>query len=166
MAVDEEDAEDELVDARVADVQVEGVVADEEDEAQGPALGEGVADDEAYDLGQGAGFYVNATRQPWSKHYHMYDYVTRELPALVERELPLVPGLRAISGHSMGGHGALTLALRHPQLQGDQVEAGDLLGDRVLDLPVDMVLLAVGLVPDPTTQRIAEMIGLAQDDDG
>ena len=69
---------------------------------------------DSYDLGQGAGFYVNATRQPWSKHYHMYDYVTRELPALVERELPLVTGLRAISGHSMGGHGALICALKNP----------------------------------------------------
>ena len=69
---------------------------------------------ERYDMGQGAGFYVNATRQPWSKHYHMYDYVTRELPALVERELPLVAGLRAISGHSMGGHGALICALKNP----------------------------------------------------
>ena len=69
---------------------------------------------ERYDLGQGAGFYVNATRQPWSKHYHMYDYVTRELPALVERQLPLVAGLRAISGHSMGGHGALICALKNP----------------------------------------------------
>ena len=68
---------------------------------------------DSYDLGQGAGFYVNATRQPWSKHYHMYDYVTRELPALVERELPLVTGLRAISGHSMGGHGALICALKN-----------------------------------------------------
>lgn len=69
---------------------------------------------ERYDLGQGAGFYVNATRQPWSKHYHMYDYVTRELPALVEASLPLVAGLRSISGHSMGGHGALICALKNP----------------------------------------------------
>jgi S-formylglutathione hydrolase len=77
--------------------------------------GEGVPDAvDRYDLGQGAGFYVNATRQPWSKHYHMYDYVTQELPALVERELPLVPGRRAISGHSMGGHGALVCALKNP----------------------------------------------------
>ena len=67
-----------------------------------------------YDLGQGAGFYVNATRPPWSKHYHMYDYITRELPALVEAGLPLVPGLRSISGHSMGGHGALICALKNP----------------------------------------------------
>jgi S-formylglutathione hydrolase len=65
-----------------------------------------------YDLGKGAGFYVNATQMPWAKHYQMYDYVTRELPLLVERELPLVPGLKSISGHSMGGHGALVCALR------------------------------------------------------
>lgn len=69
---------------------------------------------ERYDLGQGAGFYVNATQPPWSQHYHMYDYVTRELPALVEAELPLAPGLRSISGHSMGGHGALVCALKNP----------------------------------------------------
>ncbi len=69
---------------------------------------------ERYDLGQGAGFYVNATRQPWSKHYHMYDYVVEELPALVEANLPLVPGLKSICGHSMGGHGALIVALKNP----------------------------------------------------
>ncbi len=69
---------------------------------------------ERYDLGQGAGFYVNATQSPWSSHYQMYDYVTRELPALVEAELPLIPGRRAISGHSMGGHGALICALKEP----------------------------------------------------
>lgn len=69
---------------------------------------------ERYDLGQGAGFYVNATQSPWSSHYQMYDYVTRELPALVEAELPLIPGQRAISGHSMGGHGALICALKEP----------------------------------------------------
>ena len=65
-----------------------------------------------YDLGQGAGFYVNATQPPWARHYQMYDYVTRELPALVEAELPLIPGLRSITGHSMGGHGALICALK------------------------------------------------------
>jgi S-formylglutathione hydrolase len=69
---------------------------------------------ERYDLGHGAGFYVNATRQPWSKHYHMYDYVVRELPALVEANLPLIAGLRSITGHSMGGHGALICALKNP----------------------------------------------------
>ncbi|EIJ32924.1 S-formylglutathione hydrolase [Thiothrix nivea] len=69
---------------------------------------------ERYDLGQGAGFYVNATQEPWSTHYHLYDYVTAELPALVEQHLPLIPGVRSISGHSMGGHGALICALKNP----------------------------------------------------
>ncbi len=69
-----------------------------------------------YDLGQGAGFYVNATQPPWNTHYHMYDYVTQELPALIEAELPLIPGQRAISGHSMGGHGALICALKNPDM--------------------------------------------------
>ena len=73
--------------------------------------GEGVADDAAYDLGQGAGFYVNATQEPWAAHYQMYDYISRELPALVEAHLP-VTSVKAISGHSMGGHGALVIALR------------------------------------------------------
>ena len=76
--------------------------------------GVGVSDDPAYDLGVGAGFYVNATQAPWAAHYQMYDYVLHELPALVEAELPLLDK-RAISGHSMGGHGALVLALRNPQ---------------------------------------------------
>lgn len=75
--------------------------------------GEGVANDESYDLGQGAGFYVNATQQPWSSHYRMYDYVVAELPQLIETNFP-VTQRRAISGHSMGGHGALTIALRNP----------------------------------------------------
>ena len=75
--------------------------------------GDEVADEaERYDLGKGAGFYVNATQQPWAGHYQMYDYVTRELPALLEAELPLIPGLKSISGHSMGGHGALICALK------------------------------------------------------
>jgi S-formylglutathione hydrolase len=75
--------------------------------------GQDVANDEAYDLGQGAGFYVNATREPWAKHYRMYDYVADELPALVEAKFPATD-VRAISGHSMGGHGALVIALRNP----------------------------------------------------
>lgn len=77
--------------------------------------GDGVPDvPERYDLGQGAGFYVNATQAPWSTHYHMYDYITRELPALIEASFPALPGKRAISGHSMGGHGALICALKNP----------------------------------------------------
>lgn len=78
--------------------------------------GEGVADDPegAYDMGLGAGFYVNATQQPWAEHYQMYSYVVDELPALIAAEFP-VDGQRAsISGHSMGGHGALVIALKNP----------------------------------------------------
>jgi len=78
--------------------------------------GEDVPDDAdgAYDFGLGAGFYVNATQEPWSKHYQMYDYVLEELPALIESVFP-VSDQRAISGHSMGGHGALTIGLRNPE---------------------------------------------------
>ncbi|HPZ55729.1 S-formylglutathione hydrolase [Ottowia sp.] len=75
--------------------------------------GEGVPNDDAYDLGQGAGFYLNATQQPWAKHFRMEDYVVDELPALIEQHFPATQA-RGIFGHSMGGHGALTLALRHP----------------------------------------------------
>jgi len=75
--------------------------------------GEQVADvAERYDLGQGAGFYVNSTQSPWQANYQMLDYVTRELPALVEANLPLLPGVKSVSGHSMGGHGALICALK------------------------------------------------------
>lgn len=76
--------------------------------------GEAVADDEGYDLGQGAGFYVNATEAPWSSHYKMYDYIVKELPELIEANFP-ISNKRAIAGHSMGGHGALMIALRNPK---------------------------------------------------
>jgi S-formylglutathione hydrolase len=79
------------------------------------ARGEGVANDEAYDLGQGAGFYVDATRKPWAPHFRMESYITRDLIALIDAELPAT-AKRSVMGHSMGGHGALTLALRHPEL--------------------------------------------------
>ena len=77
--------------------------------------GEGVADDPAYDLGQGAGFYVDATEAPWTPHFRMESYVVEELIGLIDAEFPTTKA-RSISGHSMGGHGALTLALRHPDL--------------------------------------------------
>ncbi|MBZ2169716.1 S-formylglutathione hydrolase [Marinobacter sp. F4216] len=70
-------------------------------------------EDDDYDLGTGAGFYLNATREPWAKHYRMYDYVVSELPELLERELPLADQ-RSVCGHSMGGHGALICALKNP----------------------------------------------------
>lgn len=78
--------------------------------------GEGVANDDAYDLGQGAGFYVDATQAPWAPHFRMYSYITKELPALIAAEYPVDSARMGISGHSMGGHGALTIGLRHPEL--------------------------------------------------
>ena len=75
--------------------------------------GEGVPDDPAYDLGQGAGFYLNATQTPWAQHYHMYDYITAELPAHLAAHYPL-NDRAGIAGHSMGGHGALSIALKNP----------------------------------------------------
>jgi S-formylglutathione hydrolase len=76
--------------------------------------GEGVPNDEAYDLGQGAGFYLNATQDPWAKHFKMWDYIAEELPTLVAENFPLDMGSQGITGHSMGGHGALTLAMSLP----------------------------------------------------
>lgn len=75
--------------------------------------GDEVADDTGYDLGKGAGFYLNATEQPWASHYRMYDYIRDELPALIQAEFA-VNDRCAISGHSMGGHGALIMALKNP----------------------------------------------------
>ncbi len=71
-------------------------------------------EDDAYDFGSGAGFYVDATREPWSRHYRMYSYVTEELPALIEANLPVDAQRQGIFGHSMGGHGALICALKNP----------------------------------------------------
>ena len=76
--------------------------------------GEGVANDEAYDLGQGAGFYANATQDPWTPHFQMWSYIADELPALLKENYPLDMERQSITGHSMGGHGALTLAMSLP----------------------------------------------------
>jgi S-formylglutathione hydrolase len=76
--------------------------------------GEGVADDDDYDLGKGAGFYVNATQSPWAPHFSMWDYVAMELPALLGDKFAIDLDRQSITGHSMGGHGALTLAMNLP----------------------------------------------------
>lgn len=76
--------------------------------------GADVADDEAYDLGQGAGFYLNATQAPWAPHYRMWDYISEELPRIVTANCAVDEERQSITGHSMGGHGALTLAMRLP----------------------------------------------------
>ena len=77
--------------------------------------GDVVANDEAYDLGQGAGFYVNATQDPWQPHFQMWSYIAEELPALLAKNYPLDMERQSITGHSMGGHGALTLAMSYPE---------------------------------------------------
>lgn len=77
--------------------------------------GEDVPNDETYDLGQAAGFYIDATAEPWSKHFQMETYITKELPALIESEYGVGTAARSICGHSMGGHGALTLAFKDPK---------------------------------------------------
>jgi S-formylglutathione hydrolase len=76
--------------------------------------GEDVPDDEAYDFGKGAAFYVDATQEPWSAHYRMRSYVEHELPALIQSRFPVDMARQGITGHSMGGHGALTISLRNP----------------------------------------------------
>lgn len=77
--------------------------------------GENVADDDAYDLGQGAGFYVNATEKPWAQHYQMYTYITNELAEIASTLIPHFSGKESIMGHSMGGHGALVIGLKNAQ---------------------------------------------------
>jgi S-formylglutathione hydrolase len=76
--------------------------------------GEDVPNDEAYDFGQGAGFYIDAAQEPWAKHFRMRSYIEQELPALIATEFPVDMGRQGITGHSMGGHGALTISLRNP----------------------------------------------------
>ena len=78
--------------------------------------GDGVADDDNFDLGQGAGFYVNSTENPWKKNFQMWSYIVDELPSLVFKEFPLVPNKQSIMGHSMGGLGALNIAFRNPEI--------------------------------------------------
>ena len=76
--------------------------------------GDDVADDGDYDFGKGAGFYVDATQEPWSKHFKMRSYIEQELPTLIAAEFPADMARQGITGHSMGGHGALTMGLRNP----------------------------------------------------
>lgn len=78
--------------------------------------GDSVPDDEAYDFGQGAGFYINATQAPWAQHYKMEDYIAKELNGLVCEAFPISADRQGITGHSMGGHGALSLGLKYPEM--------------------------------------------------
>jgi S-formylglutathione hydrolase len=125
--------------------------------------GEGVADDPAaaYDFGLGAGFYVNATQEPFARHYRMWDYIADELPALIAAEFPVDTGRMGILGHSMGGHGALTLGLTYP--------------DRFRSLSAFAPIVAPGQVPwghkalggylgdDRATWRAHDAVALIED---
>jgi S-formylglutathione hydrolase len=124
--------------------------------------GEGVADDPAYDLGQGAGFYVDATQAPWSQHFRMRSYVEDELPALIAEQFPMADmGAQGITGHSMGGHGALTIALRNP----DRYRAASAFSPIVAPSQVPWGIKALGgyLGDDKAAWRKHDAVALIED---
>ena len=123
--------------------------------------GNEVADDPDYDFGQGAGFYVDATETPWSTHFRMDSYVTAELPDLIAAEFPADMARQAITGHSMGGHGALTLALRNPaRFRSVSAFAPIAAPSRV---PWGEKALAGYLGPDPAAWRGHDAVALIED---
>ena len=123
--------------------------------------GEGVPDADSYDFGQGAGFYVDATQTPWSANFRMWTYVTEELPSLVEAEFPVDMGRQAITGHSMGGHGALTVALRRP----DRFRSVSAFAPIVAPSRVPWGQKALGgyLGDDPNAWRAHDAVALIED---
>ena len=124
--------------------------------------GESVPDDpEAYDFGQGAGFYVDATQDPWAANYRMWSYVTRELPELLFAHFPADPTRQGIMGHSMGGHGALTIGLRHP----DRFKSVSAFAPIVAPSQVPWGQKALGnyLGPDPAAWRAHDAVALIED---
>jgi S-formylglutathione hydrolase len=123
--------------------------------------GEGVADDPAYDMGQGAGFYVDATEAPWTPHYRMRSYVEEELPALVAAHFPADMARQGITGHSMGGHGALTAALRNPERFRSVSAFAPIVAPG--QVPWGQKALAGYLGPDRTTWRDYDAVALIED---
>lgn len=123
--------------------------------------GEGVANDEAYDLGQGAGFYVNATQSPWAAHFQMETYVTHDLLELIAAEFPADMSRVGLSGHSMGGHGALTVALRNP----DRYRAASAFSPIVAPSQVPWGIKALGgyLGDDKAAWRKHDAVALIED---
>ena len=123
--------------------------------------GEGVADDAGYDMGQGASFYVDATRVPWAEHFRMWSYVTDELPALIAAEFPVDTAKQAITGHSMGGHGALTVGLTYP----DRYRSISAFAPIVAPSQVPWGEKALGgyLGPDRATWRTHDAVALIED---
>ena len=123
--------------------------------------GDGVADDAAWDMGQGAGFYVDATQAPWAPHYRMWNYVADELPALIGAAFPADMERQAITGHSMGGHGALTIGLTYP----DRYRAVSALAPIVAPSQVPWGQKALGgyLGDDRTAWRRHDAVALIED---
>lgn len=124
--------------------------------------GDGVANDDAYDMGQGAGFYVDATQEPWAKHFRMRSYIEQELPALIAAHFPVADmGAQAITGHSMGGHGALTIGLRNP----DRFRSVSAFAPIVAPGQVPWGEKALGgyLGPDRAAWRQADAVALIED---
>ena len=122
--------------------------------------GDGVPDDPAYDFGQGASFYVDATEAPWRSHFRMYTYITRELPALIAAHCPVDPSRQGIFGHSMGGHGALTLALREPQLYRSVSAFAPIMAPA--QVPWGRKALGFYLGPDETVWRAHDAVALIE----
>ncbi len=123
--------------------------------------GEGVANDEAYDMGQGAGYYVDATEEPWALHFRMRSYVEDELPALIAANFPADMARQGITGHSMGGHGALTIALRNP----DRFKSASAFAPIVApsQVPWGEKVLGGYLGSDPATWRQYDAVALIED---
>lgn len=123
--------------------------------------GEGVPDDPAYDFGQGAGFYVDATQPPFAENFRMYSYLTAELPALLEDKFPVDLSRQSITGHSMGGHGALTLALRNPGRFSSVSAFAPIVAPS--QVPWGEKALAGYLGPDRSTWRQHDALALIED---
>ena len=123
--------------------------------------GEDVADDPAYDLGQGAGFYVDATQAPWAPRFRMWSYVTAELPDLVARHFPVDPARQGLMGHSMGGHGALTIGLRHPGRYRSLSAFAPIVAPS--QVPWGQKALAAYLGPDRAAWRPHDAVALIED---
>lgn len=123
--------------------------------------GPGVPDDEAYDFGQGAGFYLDAAQAPWSQHFRMRSYIEQELPALIAAQFPADMGRQAITGHSMGGHGALTIGLRNP----DRFRSVSAFAPIVApsQVPWGQKALAGYLGDDPAAWRAHDAVALIED---
>jgi S-formylglutathione hydrolase len=124
--------------------------------------GDDVPDGDGYDFGKGAGFYVDATEEPWVKNFHMWTYVTEELPALVVGEFPVDGYAQAVTGHSMGGHGALTVALRNPDLFRSVSAFSPIVAPS--EVPWGQKALAGYLGDDPLAWRRHDAVALIEDD--